>query len=238
MNFFPKLVLATVRERNELFASPFITQTLRGEISLETYQSFLAETYHLAKHIEPLLVACAARLPGRLDWLRKPISHYSAEQKDRHTRILNDIHHSGGDADAVRNVEAGAATEAMVAYAYDTIACRNPLGVFGVVLVLKGTNMALAFNARAAIQRSLGLADACFSYLDLHRELDRNHKGFHEQLLDPLADPDDQVAVIDCARAMYGLQAEVFRGLPLGQDSAAWLPPARPATVAAARYRL
>ena len=44
----------------------------------------------------------------------------------------------------VRGSAPGHACEVMVAYAYDTIARRNPLGFFGMVHVLEGTSSALA----------------------------------------------------------------------------------------------
>ncbi len=48
----------------------------------------------------------------------------------------------------------------MVAYAYDTIARRNPLGFFGMVHVLEGTSVSLALLAADQIQKPLGLPDA------------------------------------------------------------------------------
>ena len=53
----------------------------------------------------------------------------------------------------------GAATEMMVAYVYDYIGRRNPVGFFGMVHVLEGTSAALACHAAAAIERALDLSD-------------------------------------------------------------------------------
>ena len=60
---------------------------------------------------------------------------------------------SGGDAQAVRHGTPAAATELMVAYAYDTIARGNPVGFLGMVHVLEGTSVALALMAAGVCDR-------------------------------------------------------------------------------------
>jgi hypothetical protein len=103
----------------------------------------------------------------------------------------------------------------MVAYAYDTIARGNPIGFFGMVLVLEGTSVALALNAAERIQRALRLPDAAFSYLRSHGELDREHTAYFATLMNRLDDPGDQQAVIHAANIFYRLYGDVFRSLPL-----------------------
>ena len=60
----------------------------------------------------------------------------------------------------------------MVSYAYDTIQRGNPVGFFGMVLVLEGTSVALATRAANSIQTSLDLPRNAFSYLLSHGDLD------------------------------------------------------------------
>jgi len=103
----------------------------------------------------------------------------------------------------------------MVAYAYDTIARGNPVGFFGMVLVLEGTSVALALNAAEHIQRVLRLPEQAFSYLRSHGELDREHTAHLAGLMNRLDDPADQQAVTHAARMFYRLYREVFRSLPL-----------------------
>lgn len=214
MSFFQHLVSASENERNELLAIPLLNNALHGAVSHASYLAFLAEAYHHVKHTVPLLMACGARLPERLEWLRQAIAHYIDEEQGHHEWILNDIRHAGGDDNAVRHGQPSHATDVMVAYAYDTVLRRNPVGFFGMVLVLEGTSVALALNAAAAIKQSLGLPDSCFSYLTSHGELDKSHVGFYAELMDRLDDADDRAAVIHCARAMYRLYGDIFRQLP------------------------
>ena len=99
-------------------------------MSLPSYLAFLTEAYHHVKHTVPLLHACQAALPERNTWLRGPLDEYIEEELGHDEWILNDITACGGNAEAVRHGLPGHATEVMVAYAYDTIQRRNPLGFF------------------------------------------------------------------------------------------------------------
>ena len=99
-----------------------------------------------------LLMAVGGRLPDRHRWLQEAVLHYLEEETGHEEWILNDIEHAGGDRAAAAASEPAVATEAMVAYAYDTVMRRNPLGFFGMVHVLEGTSVALALNAADRIQ--------------------------------------------------------------------------------------
>jgi len=215
MKFHDRLLASTAEARAALVATPIIEGTLRGEVSLSSYLAFLAEAYHHVRHTASLLAACKAALPGRLAWLAPELDHYIAEETGHDEWILDDIAACGGDAQAVRAGRPRPATELMVAYAYDTIARGNPVGFFGMVLVLEGTSVALALNAADRIQAALRLPDGAFSYLRSHGELDREHTAHFEALMNLLDDPADQQAVIHAAKMFYRLYRDVFRSLPL-----------------------
>ena len=80
----------------------------------------------------------------------------------------------------------------MVAYAYDTVMRRNPLGFFGMVHVLEGTSVALALAAADRIQAALKLPTNAFSYLRSHGELDQQHVGHLERILGRIEAEDDR----------------------------------------------
>jgi heme oxygenase len=145
--------------------------------------------------------------------LQKSLIHYLEEEVGHDDWILNDIAAAGGDrhaaAASVPNVE----TDAMVAYAWDTVQRRNPIGFFGMVYVLEGTSVSLAVRAADEIERSLRLPKHAFTYLRSHGTLDLEHIEDLGGILDGLTDPADQLAVIQCARAMFWLYGNVFRGL-------------------------
>ena len=221
MSFHARLVDETANERLGLLSTPIIQGCLRGEVSLPSYLAFLREAYHHVRHTVPLMQACKRALPERNRWLEGPLEEYVEEEQGHDQWILDDIRACGGDADAVRSGPPGHATEVMVAYAYDTINRRNPLGFFGMVHVLEGTSVSLALVAADQIQKPLQLPDSAFSYLRSHGTLDREHTAHFEMLMGRVEDPGDQDAIVHAARAFYRLYGDVFRSLPLPQGGTA-----------------
>jgi pyrroloquinoline quinone (PQQ) biosynthesis protein C len=220
MRFFPELQHQTEADRLGLLAAPIIQGCLRGEVSLPSYAAVLTEAYHHVCHTVPLMYACRAALPPRHDWLRPHLDEYIEEEVGHDEWILDDLRACGADPGAVRHGRPAHATEVMVAYAYDTIARRNPLGFFGMVHVLEGTSVALALLAADAIQRPLGLPDAAFSYLRSHGTLDRKHTADFARLMDRIGDARDQDDIVHGARVFYRLYGDVFRSLPLPHAAA------------------
>ena len=214
MSFYARLLAETAAERDALIATPIIQDCLRGEVSLESYLAFLREAYHHVSHTVPLMQACKAALPDRHAWLRPALDEYIEEEVGHDEWILDDIEAAGGDSKAVREGEPGHAADAMVAYAYDTIARRNPLGFFGMVHVLEGTSVSLALLAADRIQQRLGLPDSAFRYLRSHGTLDQVHTAHFAALMDTIQNPGDQADIVRAARRFYRLYADVFRGLP------------------------
>lgn len=220
MNFFDRLQAETTAERATLVAAPAIADALEGRMTLAQYTAFLEQAYHHVKHTLPLLMACGARLPERLEWLRTAVAHYIEEETGHQEWILNDLAACGVDKEAIRRGQPGLATELMISYAWDTIQRRNPVGFFGMVQVLEGTSVNLASRAADAIQRGLGLPDAAFTYLRSHGALDVSHVNFFEKLMNRLELAEDREAVLHVARVMYRLYGDMFRSLPAREEVA------------------
>jgi len=215
MSFYDELLAATETERNELLTIPFIQMGAAGRLGLESYTAFLSQAYHHVKHTTPLLMATGGRLPEKLEWLRESVGEYIEEEMGHQEWILNDIAACGADKEAVRAAAPMPATELMVSYAYDTVYRKNPVGFFGMVLVLEGTSVALATHAAENIEKSLGLPKTAFSYLNSHGSLDVGHVDFYAKLMNRLDTDEDKQAVIHCARMVYKLYGDIFRSLPL-----------------------
>ena len=214
MPFFDDLQRSTAPEREALFSIPVIQDCLAGRVTRELYLAFLAQAYHHVKHTVPLLMACGARLPDTHAWLRGPVAQYIAEESGHEEWILSDISAVGGDAAAVRASVSGQATELLVAYVYDYIARRNPLGFFGMVHVLEGTSQALATRAAQVMRESLGLPPEAFTYLTSHGTLDQKHVRFFAGLMNRLDAPADRDSVTHVARTVFRLYGDMFRDLP------------------------
>lgn len=216
MAFYDDLLKATEQERNTLMSLPLIQQGGAGKISLQTYIAFLTQAYHHVKHTTPLLMACGGRLSGEYEWLRTAIGEYIDEEMGHQEWVLNDIETCGGNKEAVRksadtNTSPSQATELMVAYAYDMIYRVNPVGFFGMVLVLEGTSTAVATQAGEQLMTSLNLPKKAFSYLLSHGSLDISHVSFYESLMNQVTDAKDQAMVIHTAKMFYKLYGDVFR---------------------------
>ena len=218
MQFFDQLQYQTSDAREYLLGAPVIHAALTGTASREQYLAFLAQAYHHVKHTTPLLMACGARLPERLEWLREATAEYIEEELGHQEWILNDIRACGGDAEAVRQAQPALPTELMVAYVYDRIARHNPVSFFGMVNVLEGTSIALATQAAGIIQDKLQLPNKAFSYLNSHGSLDLEHIEFFKKLMNQLDNDDDKAAVVHTAKVVYRLYGDMFRSLPLSSE--------------------
>ena len=214
MSFYQSLLEQTASERDHLLSAPIIRQAMSGNVKLESYVAFLGQAYHHVKHTVPLLMACGARLPERLEWLREAIAEYIEEEYGHQEWVLNDIRACGADAEAVRRETPNLPTELMVSYVYDRIARDNPVSFFGMVNVLEGTSVALATRAAGIIQDRLGLPPQAFSYLNSHGSLDLEHIELFKNLMNRLDDATDKAAVVHTARVVYRLYGDMFRSLP------------------------
>jgi len=219
VTFFAELHAATESDRQRLLAAPIITDCLEGRVSRESYCAFLTEAYHHVKHTVPLLMACGARLPERLDWLRHGVAEYIDEERGHEHWILADLEEAGFDAAAARERGPSPETEIMVSYAYDTIQRGNPVGFFGMVMVLEGTSAAIASRAAEIIAARLDLPRRAFTYLLSHGALDQHHIGHFEGLVDKLDNVGDRAALRHAARMFYRLYGDVFRALPRAESS-------------------
>jgi pyrroloquinoline quinone (PQQ) biosynthesis protein C len=214
MTFFERLKRDTDAERNFLLSAPLIRRCLaNGEFTQQEYVAFLTEAFHHVSHTVPLLMAVGSRLPMEKESFRVAIAEYIEEELGHQEWILNDIAACGGDPESVRRGQPDAATELMVAYAYDTVMRRNPMGFFGMVFVLEGTSISLATMAAEIIQTRLGLPKKAFSYLLSHGSLDQEHMVFFENLMNTIEDPRDRDDIVHAARRFYHLYGNIFRSI-------------------------
>ena len=78
---------------------------------------------------------------------------------------------------------------------------------------VSGIRVIKGFGAEA-VQQSLGLPPAAFTYLISHGALDQDHILFLKQLLDGVSDADDRAAIVHMAKVMFGLFGGVFASIP------------------------
>jgi len=210
VNFYDELLAATAAERTELQSLPLVRDALAGRVTRDEYLRFLANAWHHVRYTVPLMMACGARLSPERSGLHAKLGEYISDEVGHDAWILDDIRAAGGDAEAVRNSLPNAATELMIAYAFDTVNRGNPVGFFGMVHVLEGTSTALACNAAETLQQTLALPKKAFTYLNSHGALDVGHVQFFADLVNSLDRAEDCAAVIHAARMFYRLYGAVL----------------------------
>jgi len=215
MAFFDRLQQETSQARAHVSAAPVVKAIGEGCFSLESYTWFLTQAFHHVKHTVPLMMACGAKLPSRMEFVRKALVEYIDEEYGHDEWILNDLDACNADKEAIRTGKPDVSIELMVAYLYDQINRGNPAAFFGMVQVLEGTSVELATPLAEQIQKLLGLPNQAFSYLYSHGALDQDHFEFFRNLMDGITDPADQQAIIDSARVVYRLYGDMLHSIPL-----------------------
>ena len=102
----------------------------------------------------------------------------------------------------------------MVAYLYDFIARHNPMGIFGMVLVLEGTSSTMAPTVATIVQGKLNLPAAAMTYLVTHGELDQGHMNHFEAIMNRVSSEEDRAAIVHVAKRIYRLYGDVYRAIP------------------------
>jgi len=214
MSFYHKLISETESARQELYTVPQLVDGLQGKISHETYLAYLTEAFHHVSHTVPFLMSMGARIPQEKKWLHKTIIEYLDEEVGHEEWILNDIEAAGGDKEQARHSVPNLATQAMIAYNYDYIKRKNPVGFLGMVFMLESTSTQIATVEADAMKESLNLpAEAC-TYLYSHGELDIEHMKFFEATVEKITDPEDQASIIEVAQNTFRLFANLLRAIP------------------------
>lgn len=214
MTFYNTLVKETETARRELYTVPQLVDGLQGNISRETYIAYLTEAYHHVSHTVRFLMSMGARLPEDKKALHHAIAEYIEEEIGHEEWILNDIEAAGGDKEAARRSTPNLETQVLIAYNYDYINRKNPVGFMGMVFMLESTSTQIANKGADAVKEKLGLPGKAFSYLYSHGQLDIAHMKFFEQTVNKITDPQDQKAIIEVAQNTFRLFANVLRAIP------------------------
>lgn len=214
MTFYERLNKETEAARKELHSVPQLMDALGGNITRETYIEYLTQAYHHVRHTVRFMMAMGFNLPESKKWLHDAISEYIEEEKGHEEWILNDIAAAGGDKEAARNAVPSLETQVLVAYNYDYIARKNPVGFLGMVYMLESTSIQIANNGADAVKSKLGLPQSAFTYLYSHGALDIEHLKFYENLVNQITDPADQAAIIEVAQNTFRLFANLLMAIP------------------------
>ncbi len=219
MPFYEQLLQETEANKNYFLESPIIAQVMSRDFNLATYIAFLNQAYHHVKHTVPLLMSAGAHLRHDQSWLSKVISDYIFEEIGHEQWILNDIEACGYNRLVYEKGAAPFSSEIMVSFLYDYVARKNPVGIFGMVLVFEGTSSSLAPLVSEIVKDELNLPDMALTYLVTHGELDQGHIRFFEKTMNKINDTEDKKAIIHVANTVYRLYGDVYRSIPAAATS-------------------
>lgn len=213
MSFHERLTGETAAAREQFLAIPLIQNAPRYGAPKSLYIAFLTEAYHHVKHTFPLLALAASRTTD--ERYQDALVEYMEEERGHEKWILDDIKAMGGDAEAVRNGQPGAACRVMVAFAYHAIEHVSPYAMLGSVHVLEGISVLLADQLAATLRQSFAMegGGGGFSYLTSHGSLDQEHVAFFRKVVDRIEDPIAQAIIIDHSKMFYRLYGDIFRDL-------------------------
>jgi long-chain acyl-CoA synthetase len=214
MTFYDRLVNETKDQRQALYTVPQLVAALQGKIDREMYIAYLTQAYHHVRHTVPFLMAMGGRLSDQKSWLRRAIAEYIEEEIGHEEWILNDIAAAGGSRETARNSRPHRETDLLVAYNYDYIARKNPVGFLGMVFMLESTSTEIATAGASAVLSGTNLPQSAFTYLNSHGSLDLEHLEFFKKTVNSIDDPIDQAAIIEVAQNTFLLFAEVLRSIP------------------------
>jgi len=212
--FFDAIESGCQLQRQKLMQVPQLQDGLAGEISRQTYIAYLTEAYHHVRHTVPFLMCMGASLPDRNLWMQAAIAEYIEEEQGHEQWILNDIDAAGGDAAVARQSAALLPTQCLIAYNYDYIRRRNPVGFLGMVYMLESTSVAIATQGAERLQRSLELPASAFSYLLSHGSVDEDHIVHYQQLVNQIDNDEDKAAIVEVAQNTFLLFANVLASIP------------------------
>jgi pyrroloquinoline quinone (PQQ) biosynthesis protein C len=219
MTFYQTLIKETASARIELSSVPQLVDGLYGNISRETYIAYLTEAFHHVSHTVRFLMAMGEQLSLKKQSLQKVITEYISEEVGHEEWILNDIQAAGGDKEHARRSTPNLETQLFIAYNYDYIRRKNPVGFFGMVFMLESTSIQLANQGAAALQANLGLPASAFTYLYSHGELDISHMEFFEKAINTITDKADQQAIIEVAQNTFHLFANLLSAITHNKES-------------------
>jgi long-chain acyl-CoA synthetase len=214
MNFYNRLIKETEIARSSLYSVPQLRDGLSGKISRDTYIAYLTEAYHHVSHTVPFLMRMGAALPQEKKFLHRALIKYLEEEVGHEEWILNDIEEAGGNKEQARYSTPNLETQVLIAYNYDYITRKNPMGFLGMVFMLESTSTQIANAGADALKTSLNLPNRAFSYLYSHGEIDISHMKFFEETVNQITNKVDQDAIIEVANNTFHLFANLLAAIP------------------------
>jgi len=218
MSFFITLVEGSDAGRRALEDEPRVHAMIHHGLTLQEYQAFLHDLYHIVWHFCPVMAAAAARCGEEFRGVRYALYERIEEEKGHEHWVLEDIGALGGDVAAAGSVLPSIPVQAMIAFNYYAAERVHPCSVLGMLYMLEVVSSVYGGRVSDSIARALGREAAAggFKFLTSHATLDVDHMASLNRLLKTVADPAAQAAIIRTTNVNFHQFGQIFRpGGPL-----------------------
>jgi len=218
MSFFITLVEGSDAGRRALEDEPRVHAMIHHGLTLQEYQAFLHDLYHIVWHFCPVMAAAAARCGEEFRGVRYALYERIEEEKGHEDWVLEDIGALGGDVAAAGSVLPSIPVQAMIAFNYYAAERVHPCSVLGMLYMLEVVSSVYGGRVSDSIARALGREAAAggFKFLTSHATLDVDHMASLNRLLKTVADPAAQAAIIRTTNVNFHQFGQIFRpGGPL-----------------------
>lgn len=211
MSFFIRLIESTDASRRDLEEIPRVHAMMHHGLSLEEYQSFLSDLYHIVWHFCPIMATAASRMTDDFKQVRYELYERIDEEKGHEDWVAGDLRAVGADADAVSRARPSLPVQAMIAFNYQSCEREHPCGVLGMLYALEVIASVYGGRTAATIQKSLGMkGPEGFVFLESHATMDVDHMAKLTALVKTIHDPAAQDAIVNSTRVNFYLFGKMF----------------------------
>lgn len=200
MKFFLALVTQTDEARRAFENHPVVMDAVAQGLSLERYQQFLLELYHLVWHFNTVSAAATSRLSDSHRQVRYFLYQHMQEEKGHEDWVLNDLAALSVSRDTALAYAPSPHTLALTGYNYWAADRKHPCSVLGMLYVLEviasvyGGPLANAQKERLLLQGELGV-----SFINSHATLDAEHMRELREIANTLDDAEAQAGIVESA---------------------------------------
>jgi len=200
MKFFMALVTQTDEARRAFENHPVVLDAVAQGMSLERYQHFLLELYHVVWHFNPVSAAATSRLADSHRQVRYFLYQHMQEEKGHEDWVLNDLAAVGVARDTALAYAPSAHTLALSGYNYCAADRKHPCSVLGMLYALEviasvyGGPFANALKERLMLQGEAGV-----SFINSHATLDAQHMKDLREIVNTIDDAESHAGIVEAA---------------------------------------
>ena len=214
LSFFPELVMQTDEGRRGFETHDVVVDAVANGMSLERYQRFLLELYHVVYHFNPVSAAAASRIGDQHRQIRYFLYEHMQEESGHEVWVRNDLEAVGVEASAFSAHQPSVHTLALTGYNYWCADRRHPLSALGMIYALEVIASVYGGPFATTMRECLFLSgDRGVSFIDSHGTLDSDHMAKLRVVLNTVTHSDAQAAIVESTLVNFDLFTKIFAGV-------------------------